>query len=89
VIGEKFPNSPNVIVNITCIRRENLGIFNQSQLRTYSVKSQYNTFRGVNGKILRLGKILLQFTEKEGDDCFDDSCHIIMVLQIYYHRRER
>jgi hypothetical protein len=28
-------------------------------------------FRGVNWKILRLSKILLQFTEKEGDDYFD------------------
>jgi hypothetical protein len=35
------------------------------------VKSQYNTFRGVNWKILRLSKVLLQFTEKGGDDCFD------------------
>jgi hypothetical protein len=52
---------------------ENLGIFSQSQLRIYMylVKSQYNTFRGVNWKTLRLSKVLLQFKEKGGDDCFD------------------
>jgi hypothetical protein len=27
--------------------------------------------RGVNWKILRLSKVLLQYTEKGGDDCFD------------------
>jgi hypothetical protein len=32
------------------IRWENLGIFSQSQLRTYLVKSHNNTFRGVNWK---------------------------------------
>jgi hypothetical protein len=53
------------------LRWENLGIFNQSQLRIYLVKSQYNTFRGENWKILRLSKVLLQFREKGGDDCFD------------------
>jgi hypothetical protein len=50
---------------------ENLGIFNQSQLRFHFVKSQYNTLRGVNRKMLRLSKVLLQFTEKGGDDYFD------------------
>jgi hypothetical protein len=35
------------------------------------MKSQYNTFRGVNWKILRLSKVLLQFTEKGADDYFD------------------
>jgi hypothetical protein len=48
-----------------------LGNFSQSQPRIHFVKSQYNTFRGVNWKILRLSKVLLQFTEKGGDDCFD------------------
>jgi hypothetical protein len=53
------------------LRKENLGIFSQSQPRMYFVKSQYNTFRGVNGKKLRLNKVLLQFAEKGGDDSFD------------------
>jgi hypothetical protein len=35
------------------------------------VKSQNNTFCGVNLKILRLSKALLQFTEKGCDDCVD------------------
>jgi hypothetical protein len=48
-----------------------MGSFSPSQLRIYLVKSQYNTFRGVNWKILRSSKVLLQFTEKGGDDCFD------------------
>jgi hypothetical protein len=52
------------------LRWENLGIFNQSQLHTYLVKSHNNTFRGVNWKLLRLSKVLLQFTEKGGDGCF-------------------
>jgi hypothetical protein len=47
------------------------GNFSQSQLHTYLVKSHNNTFRGVNWKILRLSKVLLQFTEKGSDDCFD------------------
>jgi hypothetical protein len=46
-------------------------IFSQSQLRTYLVKSHNNTLRGVNWKVLRLSKVLLQFTEKGDDDCFD------------------
>jgi hypothetical protein len=46
---------------------ENVGIFSQSQPRIHFVKSQYGTFRGVNWKILRLHKVLLQFMEKEGD----------------------
>jgi hypothetical protein len=45
-------------------------MFSQTQRRTYLVKSHNNTFRGVNWKILRLSKVLLQFTEKGGDDCF-------------------
>jgi hypothetical protein len=53
------------------VRWENFEIFSQSQLRIYFVKSQYNTFRGVNWKILRLSKVLLQFAEKGGNDCFD------------------
>jgi hypothetical protein len=53
------------------LRWENLGIFSQSQLRIYLMKSHNNTFCGVNWKILRLRKVLLQFTEKGGDDCFD------------------
>jgi hypothetical protein len=57
--------------NVKRLLWENLGIFSQSQLRTYLVKSHNNTFRGVNWKILRLSKVLLQFTEKEGDDCLD------------------
>jgi hypothetical protein len=57
--------------NRLILRWENLGIFSQSQLRFYFVKSRYNTFRGVNWKILRLSKVLLQFSEKGGDDCFD------------------
>jgi hypothetical protein len=48
-----------------------MGIFSQSQLRTYLVKSHKNTFRGVNWKILRLSKVLLQFTEEGDDDWFD------------------
>jgi hypothetical protein len=48
---------------------KNLGIFSESQPRIHFVKSQYNTFRGVNWKILRLSKVLLQFTEKGGDGC--------------------
>jgi hypothetical protein len=48
--------------NIKRLRWENMGIF---------VKSEYNTFRNVNWKILRLSNALLQFTEKGGDDCFD------------------
>jgi hypothetical protein len=44
------------------LRWENLGIFSQSQLRTYIVKSDKNTFRGVNWKMLRLSKVLLHFT---------------------------
>jgi hypothetical protein len=59
------------ILHIKRLRLENLGIFSQSQLRTYLVKIHNNTFRGVNWKILRLSKVLLQFTEKGGDDCFD------------------
>jgi hypothetical protein len=51
--------------------RENLGIFSQSQLRTCVVKSHNNMYRGVNWKIMRSSKVLLQFTEKGGDDCFD------------------
>jgi hypothetical protein len=39
-----------------------MGIFSQS----FS-----ETFRGVNWKTMRLSKVLLQFTEKGGDDCFD------------------
>jgi hypothetical protein len=35
------------------------------------VKSLYNAFRGVYWKILRLSKVLLQFMEKGGDDCFE------------------
>jgi hypothetical protein len=38
-----------------------------NQLRTCSVKSHNSTFLGVNWKILRLNKVLLQFTEKGGD----------------------
>jgi hypothetical protein len=58
--------------NHLILRWENLGNFGQSQLRTYLVKSQYNTLRGVNWKILRLrSQVLLQFTEKGGDDYFD------------------
>jgi hypothetical protein len=57
--------------NQLILRWENLGIFNQSQLRTYLVKFQYNKFRGENWKILPLSKVLLQFTEKGGDGCFD------------------
>jgi hypothetical protein len=57
--------------NRLILRWENLGIFSQSQLRTYVVKSHNNTFRGVNWKMLRLSKVLLQFTVKGGDDCFD------------------
>jgi hypothetical protein len=59
--------------NIKRLRWENLGIFSQLQLRTYMylVKSHNNTFRGVNWKILRLSKVLLQFTEKGGDDFFN------------------
>jgi hypothetical protein len=49
------------------LRWENLGVSSHSQLRTYLVKSHNNTFRG----ILRLSKVLLQFTEKGGGDCFD------------------
>jgi hypothetical protein len=55
--------------NAKRIRWENMGF--QSQPRIYFVKSQYNTSRGVNWKILRLGKVLLQFTEKGDDVCFD------------------
>jgi hypothetical protein len=55
--------------NCLILRWENLGSFSQSQLRTYLVKSHNNTFRGVNRKILRLSKVLWQFTEKGGDDC--------------------
>jgi hypothetical protein len=47
---------------------ENMGIFNQSKPHIHFVKSQSNTFRGVNRKILRLSKVLLQCTEKGGDD---------------------
>jgi hypothetical protein len=63
--------------------------FSQSQLRIYLVKYQYNTFRGVNWKILRLSKVLLHFLKKGGDDCFDvihdfveenDSKHICMAF---------
>jgi hypothetical protein len=36
-----------------------------------TAKSQYNTFCGVNWKILRSNKVLLQFAMKGGDDCFD------------------
>jgi hypothetical protein len=57
--------------NIKRLRWENLGIFSQSQQRTYLVKSHNNTFRSVNWKILRLSEVLLQFTKKEGDECFD------------------
>jgi hypothetical protein len=57
--------------NIKRLRWENLGIFSQSQLHTYLVKSHNNTFRGVNWKILQLSKVLQQFTEKGGNDCFD------------------
>jgi hypothetical protein len=56
--------------NCLILRWENLGIFSQSQLRIYLVKSQYNTFCGLNWKILRLSKVLSQFTENEGDGCF-------------------
>jgi hypothetical protein len=45
--------------------------FSQSEPRIHFVKSHYNTFRGVNWKILQLSKVLLQFTEKGGHDCFD------------------
>jgi hypothetical protein len=48
-----------------------MGIFSQLQLRTYLVKFQYNTFRSVSWQILRLSEVLLQFTEKGGNDCFD------------------
>jgi hypothetical protein len=46
---------------------ENLGILS----RSFLVKSHNNTFRGVNWEILQLSKVLLLFTEKGGDDCFD------------------
>jgi hypothetical protein len=49
----------------------NLDIFSQSQSHIQFVKSLYNTFRGVNWKILRLKKKMLQFTEKKGDEFFD------------------
>jgi hypothetical protein len=71
--------------NIKRLRWENLGTFSQSQLRTYLVKSNNNTFRGVNWKILRLSKVLVQFTEKGGNDCFD----IIHGSVDNYRRRER
>jgi hypothetical protein len=47
-----------------------LGIFSQSQLRIHFVKSQY-MFRGVNCKIPRLSKVLLQLMEKGSDNCFE------------------
>jgi hypothetical protein len=53
------------------LRWENLGNFSQSLPRIYFVKSQYSTSRGVNWKMLRLKKVLLQFAEKGGNGCFD------------------
>jgi hypothetical protein len=58
-------------IRVLILRWENLGILSPSQLCTYLVKSHNNTFRGVNWKILRLSNVLLQFTDKGGDDCFD------------------
>jgi hypothetical protein len=46
-----------------------LGIFSQSQLRTY-LKFHNNTFRDVNWKILRLNKFLARW-----DDCPESYCH--------------
>jgi hypothetical protein len=49
------------------------------------VHSFRDMFRAMNGKILRLSNVLLQFTEKGGDDCFDVipgfvNCLFVFVL---------
>jgi hypothetical protein len=61
-----------------------MGIFSQSQLHTYLVKSHNNMFRGVNWKILRLSEVLLQFTEKGGDDCFDVIHGLVPVIFLHF-----
>jgi hypothetical protein len=68
---EMTRNDISFRMSVITSRWENLGIFSQSQPRIHFVRSQYNTFRGVNWKILRLSKVLLQFTEKGGNDFFD------------------
>jgi hypothetical protein len=51
--------------NHLTLRWENLGIFNKSQPRIYFAHSQYNTFRGVIWKKLRLSEVLLHLQRQE------------------------
>jgi hypothetical protein len=50
--------------NRLILRWENLGILSQSQLRLYLMKSQYNTFHGVNLKILWLSSFVAVYGER-------------------------